>query len=85
MKLGDKKYEIDPRPKTLITIGGNKGWWTEIATTKLFVHAARIQRAEIDNNWWQRVVIVRNTIYGLNRPFVYPKIVKYTAIDGVVG
>jgi hypothetical protein len=79
MKLfhGNKKYGMDGRPKEIMTLGGDKGWWTEIATTRFFTHAAKIHRNEMDNNVWQRVVIVGNTVYGLNRPFVYPKIFEY--------
>ena len=92
MRLGDKKYAMDPREKELKTLGGDEGWWTTITTTRNFYLAQKVLNNEIKHNSWERVVIIGNTVnlntskvtfnvYGLNKPFVYPRIIEYKGYD----
>jgi len=78
---GSKKYAMDPREKELKTLGGDEGWWTTIATTRNFYLAQKVLNNEIKHNHWERVVIIGNTVYGLNRPFVYAKVIEYEGYD----
>ncbi len=77
MKIGNKKYEMDNRIRTLDTIHGEYGWWTEIAIANSFSHAREILMNESKHNNWKRIVIINNIVYGLNRPFVYQKVIEY--------
>jgi hypothetical protein len=81
---GTKKFPMEKRATELVTKGGERGWWTEIAKTQKFHLAAKIMAIETRDNSWARVVFSGKKapfiVHGLNKPFVYQKVLDHSIV-----